>query len=111
MSKIPDYLKIVEGYRLKVKTITGNTTLTEEDAGLILVNNTANVTVTLPAASGNDGLFYIIKKISSAANTVTVDGNGTETIDGSATNTTINAQYKTLFIVCDGSNWYIVSTY
>ena len=108
MSKIPDYLKIQQGYRLNVKTITGDTTLTENDAGLILVNNTAAITITLPTASGNEGLTYIIKKISSATQAVTLDGYGSETIDGSATNNDIDAQYDYLVITSDGSNWHIV---
>ena len=40
-------------------------------------------------------------------NTVTIDGNGTETIDGSLTKT-LPSIYDSVYIVSDGSNWLIV---
>jgi len=41
-----------------------------------------------------------------AANSVILDGNSSETING-ATTATIDAQYTSLSLVCDGSNWHI----
>lgn len=64
------------------------------------------VTVNLPASSGNKAMF-VIKKIDSSANTVTVDGNSTETIDGSTT-AVLRRQYESITLVCDGSNWHII---
>lgn len=76
--------------------------------GVILVNATAGVfTLNLPAASGNSGKVFRIKKTDSSFNAITVDGNSSETIDGSTT-TTLNTQYEQLEIVCDGSNWHIL---
>jgi hypothetical protein len=63
-------------------------------------------TVTLPAASGN-GDAQISIKLVTAGNTLTIDGNASETIDG-ATTVTLNAQYEALTMICDGSNWHIV---
>src|SRR6185295_13642672 len=51
----------------------------------------ANRTITLPAASGATRRIYVIKKTDATANTVTIDGNGSETIDG-ATTQVISAQ-------------------
>lgn len=64
-------------------------------------------TVSLPAASGNTGLTYVIKKTDSSFNAVTIDPNGSETIDGQTT-TTLNTQNEALTIQCDGSNWQII---
>lgn len=65
-----------------------------------------NVTVNLPAASGNSGETIMVKKTDNSVNTVTIDGNSTETIDGNLTEV-ISGQYDSIQVVCDGSNWYI----
>lgn len=65
-------------------------------------------TITLPAASGATRRIYIIKKTDSSGNSVTIDGNASETIDG-ATTQTLATQYKYMTIQCDGSNWFIIA--
>jgi hypothetical protein len=74
----------------------------------ILVDATAeNITVNLPAAAGHKHESYYIKKIDASANTVTVDGNGAETIDDAATYV-ISTQYECIEVVSDGSEWWII---
>lgn len=86
---------------------TANVTLTATDY-FVPCNATGGAfTVTLPAASGNTGLTYVIKKTDSSFNAVTIDGNASETIDG-ATTTTLNTQYEAVTIACDGTNWQIL---
>lgn len=65
-----------------------------------------SVTLTLPAAATVTGYRLDIKKIASS-HTLTVDGDGTETIDGSATLSwsTTNQSYS---IISDGTQWWIV---
>lgn len=65
------------------------------------------ITVTLPAASGATNRIYHIKKTDSSANAVVVDGSGSETVDGGTT-ATISAQFESIQIICDGSNWHIL---
>lgn len=65
------------------------------------------ITLNLPAAASSEGVGYTIKKIDSSANTVTIDGNGGETIDDQ-TMQTIGFQYTSLQIVCDGTEWWII---
>lgn len=65
-----------------------------------------DVTVNLPAASGNSGQTILVKKTDSSVNTVTIDGNGTETIDGNLT-LVISNQYDSYELVSDGSGWYV----
>lgn len=66
-------------------------------------------TITLYAASGNAGRMLIVTKTDSTlANIVTIDANASETINGSLT-TTLNTQYESLTLYCDGSNWIILN--
>jgi hypothetical protein len=95
-----------------VKTLaaTGNQTLTTGDLGkLILMPNTAALTVTLPAAADCAGGKLTFKKTSADAQAVTIDGNASETIDGSANFAACDAANDTVTIVCDGSAWYVVA--
>jgi hypothetical protein len=62
-------------------------------------------TVNLPASSGLTGFKLQIKNLLSS--TITVDGNGTETIDGSTT-FAISTQNQSITLVSDGSNWLII---
>ncbi len=74
----------------------------------ILMNATSgNLTVTLPAAAGKVGWVYNIKKTDSSENTVTIDGNASETIDGETT-LVLTLQYQSVSILSDGSNWHII---
>lgn len=70
----------------------------------------ANRTVTLPPANPAARRIYVIKKLDSSGNTVTIDGDGSETIDG-ATTKVISTQYAGVMIQSDGTNWIIISTF
>lgn len=87
----------------------GAAVLTVAMCGLYTIPNTVARTLTLPAAATSAGVWYTIKKTTADAAAVTIDGSGAETIDGAATNTEVDAQYDSITIVCDGSNWHIVS--
>ena len=73
--------------------------------------NTGGVafTVTLPTAVGLDGQEITIKKVDAAAFTVTVEGDGTETIDG-ALNVALPAQWDFITVRSDNANWHVVAT-
>jgi hypothetical protein len=88
---------------------TGTATLGKDRGGFIPVANTAAITLTLPTAVGFSGLEYTFKKTTSDAYAITLDGNSSETIDGAATNAEMDAQYDTMTIVSDGSNWLITN--
>lgn len=61
-------------------------------------------TITLPAATdAGDGFEITVVKIDSS-NTVTLDGDGSETINGSA-NFSLSRQWQAVTLRCDGSNW------
>lgn len=92
---------------LSVTTISADTTLTTSNTVVLCDATTGAITVTLPAASGNAGRLYHIKKIDSSANIVTVDANGSEEIDEGLTAVVAN-QFGDLTIVCDGSAWHVL---
>lgn len=86
---------------------SGYTATTSDNVILIDASGGA-FTLNLFAASGNTGARLYIKKTDSSFNAVTIDANLTETIDG-ATTTTLNTQNEVVEIICDGTNWQIVS--
>lgn len=77
--------------------ISANTVLDETyDASLIILENTTPITITLPEFT-NLNSFIFFKKISEAANTVTLLPYGGATIDGE-TSMTIDIQYMALYV-------------
>lgn len=93
------------GTAVVTKTGAYVTTLSDE---VILADATAGAfTVTLASAVGLTGKHYTIKR-TSAANNVTVDPNGTQTIDGALTKV-LGSQYAAIDIRSDGANWQIIS--
>jgi hypothetical protein len=92
---------------LDVNKVTINTSV-NSGHDLILADATSNnLIVSLPTASGISGRVYYFKKIDNTVNTVTIDGNGAETIDGVA-NYILSLQYEFVQIVSDGSNWFVL---
>lgn len=70
----------------------------------------ASNTGTLPsAASAGDGFTVAFKKTDATAHTLTIDGDGAETIDG-ATTYVLNTQYQAVILVCDGAGWQVLAT-
>jgi hypothetical protein len=100
-----DLFKIAGGGVTTV--VAGATTLTSENAGLVLVNAAAgNVTLTLPAANTLASLPFTFRRIDSSANTVTVNRAGADTIDEGATSFTLVNQGDVREVVSDGvSAW------
>ncbi len=97
------------GLATGVQTITAaSDTLVNTDHTNLCDCTSNAITVNLPAASA--GQTFVIKKIDSSSNTVTIAANGSETIDGSASITLI-AEDEAVTLVSDGSNWHISSEF
>lgn len=90
-----------------ISTKTANYTITATDSTILVDATSGNITITLPAVSGTTGRQYVIKKIDSSVNTVTIDGNSSETIDG-ATTQSITTQWDAITIQSNGSAWFII---
>ena len=67
-------------------TVTTTSTLTITQCGLLLIDATSgNITLTLPASgTAADDSFYLLRRIDSTANTVSVLRSGADTLEGSA---------------------------
>jgi len=88
-------------------TSTASSTLTLDDTHYTVVGTLAGAQIfTLPTAVGIAGRIYNIKK-TGASGTLTVDGDGAETIDGAAT-FAMAAQYDKVTVQSDGANWIII---
>ena len=90
------------------KTTAYTATLTDD----IIKGDTNAVgafSITLPAAATATGKIYTFIRTGIGAAALTIDGAGAETIDGAATNATMDAQYDSLTILCDGTAWFIIA--
>jgi len=108
VSEIPG-LKCIGGVSYSVVTKIGTYTTTLSDH-TIRCNSTSDFTIALHSAASaynstdNTGQELVFKNVNSG--TVTIDANSTETIDGK--NTVSIAQYGTLTLRSNGTNWDIV---
>lgn len=100
-----DFLQFM--IQLPVNTVTTTYTVTAGDYTVLGDTTGGGFTITLPPASPNKGRIFIIKK-TVAANTLTIDGDGSETIDGLATQA-LTTQYDSITVHSDGSNWHILN--
>lgn len=89
-----------------VRTETTNYNVTKDD-WLILCDGTAGgFTVTLPDPTNLSGKHWVFLKTNSA-HSITIDTATTATINGSDTEV-INNHWEKKWIVCDGSNFYVI---
>lgn len=97
----------VEAPSFEEEDIVAGITLTANHIFVKVDASSGAVTITLPAASSNEGTVYIFKKVDSSGNSVTIDGYGSETIDGEQT-VVLNLQYAYVTIAGDGEEWFII---
>jgi pimeloyl-ACP methyl ester carboxylesterase len=102
-----DALVVGQSLSLAITTVTANTTLSAVHHTVLVDATSDNLTMTLPTATSSPGRVYVVKKIDSSANTVTIDGNASETIDG-ATTQAISTQWASLTIQSNGTSWFIL---
>lgn len=89
----------------QVTTVSANTTLTVDHHAVLVNASGGNRTITLPDATACSGRQYIIKKIDSSANTVTISAQTGQTIDGQSS-VVLSTQYQFIKVVSDGQNWF-----
>lgn len=101
-------VEIKQGFSRTPSSQTANFTVTDTDKNMFLVDTAlGNVTATLPTAADNTGKVLTFLKTTADANTVTVDGEGAETVNGAAS-TVLNNQYEKVTVYCDGTEWFII---
>jgi len=93
-------------FATKVDVVSANITLgVNHHVVLVNASNEAR-TITLPNATTCAGRQYVIKKIDSSANAVTIAPQSGQTIDGQAS-ISITTQYDYRRVVSDGANWHL----
>jgi len=83
-----------------VITVTAAKTLSFWERTVFLDSSGGAFTLTLPAAADAKGVPFLLKKIDSSANAITVSPNA----DGASQS--LSAQYDALALMSDGSNYY-----
>jgi len=96
-------------YKRRATTTATNTTITDGGADLYLVGNGTGVnsqTIILPTAADNKGrIITVILATDPLANTVIIDGEGSEQVDGANTKTTTDAVGSMYHLICSGTAW------
>lgn len=89
----------------ETRTVTANTTVTQNDAIILVDASAGAVTVTLlgAALALRD---YTVKKIDASANTVDVEPDTGEDLNGGPGAITLTTQYESRVFVSDGTEWY-----
>jgi len=98
------------GSTLTLSSKGANYTITDADGIDMVLATAGGITITLPTAADNSGRVIRVKKTDTGTDTVTIDGEGAETIDGSAT-VIMSTRYQALSIVCDGVAWQTIVHY
>jgi hypothetical protein len=98
-------MQLVKKQRLQVKTKTTTYTALTSDELILCDSTGGGFSITLPPAANCKGKILEFKKIDNNTNTITLDGNSSETIDGDTTYT-FNTYLDSVAIVSDGSNWW-----
>ena len=95
------------------RVVAATTTLTQNDWMISVEVPTANVTINLPpVASVPPGRQYIVKRDATATFTVTLDGDGSETINGATTRAVgAAATAGACTIMSDGGEWHVLTSY
>lgn len=112
--------KINENFRkrafLNASSVSADFTVWSNDAAgtprdIYLVTTAAStITATLPSAGSSDataGRVVTIFKVDAGAGSVTIDGDGSETING-ATTVSLASQYDYRTLISDGTQWLVI---
>lgn len=91
-----------------IRSVSANTTLTVNDFVVNVDATGASRTITLPTAASSTNVIYCVRKTDASGNTVTIDGDGSETIDG-ATTVVISTQWDRRCIISDGTSWSVIA--
>ena len=91
-------------FAVNMSIVTNNYTATDTDMVILCNTSGGNIRIDLPSVATCEGRIYIIKKISSDANIVTIDPFGTETIDDSPM-CTLSLPNERMQIVATSLGW------
>ena len=82
----------------------------DNDSVVIVDTTSGNMEITLPSAVGIKGRRYAIKNVGTAANSLTINTNGSEEIDNYASGNLELIDWEGVILVSDGTNWVILAS-
>ena len=98
-----------------VNSLTGfsyqnsNYPLTAADRFITADASSGAITLTLPLAASCPGKQYVVKKVDTSTNIVTLTTTSSQTIDGSASQLLVFPNQR-ISVISDGSNWWVVDS-
>ncbi len=93
---------------LNHSSVSVDTILTDANLAINCTTTSGPIVIGLPAASTCFGRIYIIKKVTSDANTVTIDPDGSDLVDNQAS-VVLPGMNDNLVLQSTGSSWNVVS--
>jgi hypothetical protein len=99
---------LVNSLAVPVVSKTGAYTATYLDHTILCDATGGAFDIALPTAASSSGRVYVIKKIDSSGNAVTINPNGAELIEGAATYP-VAAQWDSVTVQSNGTAWYVLS--
>lgn len=114
LTQVRQAIKRMCGGNVRTITAAGPTALTADDAGLVILDATANaVSITLPAVNAVTAvplLFEFVRVDNVPANAITISRAGADTFVGGATSVVMTGQGAQMSVVGDAtSKWALVS--
>lgn len=111
LTQVRQAIKRLFGGNVRTITAAGPTALTADDAGLVMIDATANnVAITLPAVNVVTGapIFFQFIRLDATANTATVSRAGADTFSGGATSFTLSGLNDYRSVAGDSvSKWFL----
>jgi hypothetical protein len=87
--------------------VTADYTVIDTDQVILADASLAVGTLTVTLLPAVDGQRVIVKKVDASATSVTVEGDGAETIEGAA-NVVLAAQWDDVEVLSDGVQWLVI---
>ena len=101
---LQDPTLVGDGLRVRMATMPAAGTIPDKHLVTKFDATSGPMTCTLPPASSVPGQVFLLKKVDSTANVVTIAASGTDTIDG-ASSKRFTRQYQAMTLISDGTNW------
>jgi len=100
-----------KGIAAAITTKTSTYTAGAVDYTILADATTGQFDIDLPAAAANPNRIYVIKKVDSSGNTVSIDPNGSENIDGSSASLSLGVQNSGRTIQSTGTGWVVIGSF
>jgi hypothetical protein len=111
-SDLNNAINVINQIIPNVSTKTANYTITDTDDITYFIANaasTGSVTFTLPTAADNENRMITFINKAASGGTVTIDGEGAETINGIDA-IYLDEQYQRNTLICDGTEWFVAGS-